>query len=140
MASPYRRKTAEQVKMVVARMLQRRVKDPRLGPVVLTDARMSGDGSEATLFYTVLGDDQARADAAAGLASATGLLRTAVGRQLGLKFAPSLAFVHDALEQEASQFDEALAAARRHDAAVAEAAAEAAYAGDEDPYRFGDDE
>ncbi|MEA4944346.1 MAG: 30S ribosome-binding factor RbfA [Propionicimonas sp.] len=135
MSSPYRAKVAEQIKVVLAEMLERRIKDPRLGFVTLTDVRLTGDGREATVFYTVLGDADSRADTAAALASATGLLRSTVGKQLGMKFTPTLSFVLDGVEEEAAQIEEALARARALDAEVAARAAGASYAGEADPYR-----
>ena len=95
MAAPRNAKLADQIKVVIAQTLERRVKDPRLGFLTLTEVRLSGDNREATVFYTVLGDDAERAGTAAALDSATGMLRTAVGQQLGIKFAPSLEFVLD---------------------------------------------
>ena len=138
MANPRRAKVAEQIKMIVAEMLERRIKDPRLGFVTITDVRLTGDGREATLFYTVLGDAEARAETAAALVSATGLLRSTVGKRLGLKFTPTLAFVLDAVEEEAAQIEEALARAKALDAEVAAKAAGASYAGDPDPYKRAD--
>lgn len=135
MASVHYGKVSEQIKFIIAEMLQRRIKDPRLGFVTVTDVRLSGDGHEATVFYTVLGDAEARAETAAALASATGLLRSTVGKQLGLKFTPTLAFVLDAVEEEAAHLEDVLARAKAQDAAVAEQAQGAAYAGDPDPYR-----
>lgn len=49
--------------MIVAELLERRIKDPRLGFVTLTDVRLTGDGPrKATVFYTVLDDEQSRSD------------------------------------------------------------------------------
>lgn len=140
MTNPHRAKTAEQIKAIVARMLERRIKDPRLGFVTITDVRLTGDGREATIFYTVLGDADARAETAVALTSATGLLRSTVGKQLGLKFTPTLTFVLDAVEEEASQIEEALAKARARDAELAAQAAGASYAGDPDPYKRPDED
>lgn len=135
MASVHFGKVAEQIKFIIAEMLQRRIKDPRLGFVTVTDVRLSGDGHEATVFYTVLGDAEARAETAVALQSATGLLRSTVGKQLGMKFTPTLAFVLDAVEEDAAHLEDVLARAKAQDAAVAEQAQGAAYAGDPDPYR-----
>ena len=140
MTNPHRAKTAEQIKVIVAGMLERRIKDPRLGFVTVTDVRLTGDGREATVFYTVLGDAEARAESAVALASATGLLRSTVGKQLGLKFTPTLAFVLDAVEEEASVIEEALAKARARDAELAAQSAGATYAGDPDPYKKTDED
>ena len=138
MTNPHRAKTAEQIKVIVAGMLERRIKDPRLGFVTVTDVRLTGDGREATVFYTVLGDAEARAETAVALSSATGLLRSTVGKQLGLKFTPTLTFVLDAVEEEASQIEEALAKARARDAELAARSAGATYAGEPDPYKRSD--
>ncbi len=135
MVSPRVLKLADQIKVIVASMIERRIKDPRLGFVTVTDVRLTGDSRDATVFYTVLGDDADRAGTAVALRSATGLIRAQVGRQLGLKFTPTLVFVADAIPEGARQIDDLLAQAREGDAQVAERAAGAAYAGDQDPYR-----
>ena len=86
MGNPRYIKVAEQIKVIVAELLERRIKDPRLGEfVTVTDVRLTGDGREATVFYTVLGDEAERAGTAAALASAGGLIRSTVGKQLGMK-------------------------------------------------------
>jgi ribosome-binding factor A len=135
MANPRYAKVAEQIKVVVAEMLERRIKDPRLGFVTVTDVRLTGDGREATVFYTVLGDADARAETAVALESATGLLRSTVGKQLGMKFTPTLSFILDGVEEEAAHLEGLLAKARAHDAELAARAVGASYAGDPDPYR-----
>ena len=140
MPSPRVLKLADQIKEIVAAMLERRVKDPRLGFVTVTDVRLTGDTREATVFYTVLGGDADHAGTAAALQSATGLIRSQVGKQLGLKFTPTLAFIPDVVPDTARQLDEALAAAREGDARVAQAAAGASYAGEADPYKHDDPE
>ena len=92
------------------------------------------------MFYTVLGSDEERASTAAALRSATGLIRSHVGKQLGLRFTPTLTFVPDAIPENARQIDDLLTQARSTDARVAEQAAGAAYAGDADPYKHDDDD
>jgi ribosome-binding factor A len=135
MGSPRVVKLADQIKVIVAEMLERRIKDPRLGFVTVTDVRLTGDSREATVFYTVLGSEAERAGTAAALRSATGLIRSQVGKQLGLKFTPTIEFVPDAVPENARQIDDLLARARSVDARVAEQAAGAAYAGEPDPYK-----
>ena len=88
--SPRVPKLADQIKVIVAEMLERRIKDPRLGFVTVTDVRLTGDSREATVFYTVLGSDAEQAGTAAALRSATGLIRSQVGKQLGMKFTPTI--------------------------------------------------
>ena len=135
MGNPRYIKVAKQIKVIVAEMLDRRIKDPRLGFVTLTDVRLTGDGREATVFYTVLGDDAERAGTAAALESATGMLRTAVGTQLGIKFAPPLAFVLAATPEAAKQLEDLLAQVQAADAAAAASAVGKEFAGEADPYR-----
>jgi ribosome-binding factor A len=129
------RKIADRIQQIVAEMLERRIKDPRLGFVTVTDVRVSGDTQQASVFYTVLGEDEEVAGSAAALESAKGLIRSEVAKQLGMRHAPSLEFIHDALPDTARHIDELLAKARESDAAVAAAAAGATYAGEPDPYR-----
>jgi ribosome-binding factor A len=129
------RKLADRIRVVVAETLQRRIKDPRLGYVTITDTRVTGDLREATVFYTVYGDDEERAASAAALESAKGVLRSEVGRQTGVRFTPTLAFVADALPDNARTIDDLLAKARAADEEVRKAATDAQYAGDADPYR-----
>jgi ribosome-binding factor A len=129
------RKLAVRIREVVASTLELQVKDPRLGMVTITDAKVTPDLREATLYYTVYGDDQARADSAAALESAKGVLRSQVGRQTGVRYTPSLAFVADVVPETAGRIDELLAQARRADAEVHALAESARPAGDPDPYR-----
>jgi len=136
MASQARaRKLADRVREIVAATLEMRVKDPRLVFITVTDARVTPDLRDATIFYTVYGDDEARASTAAALESAKGVLRSEVGRQTGIKHTPSLTFIPDALPDTARQIDDLLRVAAESDAQVHERATGAAYAGDPDPYR-----
>jgi len=128
-------KLADRVREIVAEALEMRVKDPRLGFITVTDARVTPDLREATVFYTVYGDDEARAATAAALESAKGVLRTEVGRQTGIKHTPSLTFVPDALPDTARHIDDLLRVAAESDAEVHARATGAAYAGEPDPYR-----
>ena len=129
------RKIADRIQVIVAEMLERRIKDPRLGFVTITDVRLTGDTQQATIFYTVFGEQAEMAASAAALESAKGLIRSEVGKQLGLRHVPSLEFIHDALPENARHLDELLAKARASDEQVAATRAEAAYAGEADPYR-----
>ncbi|MEU7862496.1 MULTISPECIES: 30S ribosome-binding factor RbfA [Nonomuraea] len=129
------RKLADRIQQIVAEMLERRIKDPRLGFVTVTDTRITADLREATVFYTVFGSDAERADTAAALESARGIIRSEVGRQTGVRFTPLLEFKHDPLPDSARQLDDLINAAKARDAEVARKAEGAAYAGDPDPYR-----
>lgn len=133
------RRHAERVRELVASVVRTQIKDPRLGMITITDARITADLREATVFYTVLGDAAAQAGTAAALESAKGLLRSTVGKALGLRHSPSLTFVHDDVSDHAKHIDELLASARNADAEVQRLAAGARYAGDPQPYKLDDE-
>ena len=135
MTSPRVRKIADRIKVIVAEMLERRVKDPRLGFATVTDVRVTGDTQNATIFYTVLGEDQDLANTAAALESAKGLIRSELGKQLGMRHVPAIEFVPDALPENARHLDEVLERAKQSDEQVAAARRDAQYAAGEDPYR-----
>jgi ribosome-binding factor A len=130
---------ADRIRVIVASMLERRIKDPRLGFVTITDVRLTGDNQNASVFYTVMGGQDAIDGTAAALRSANGLIRSEVGKQLGLRHAPTIEFFLDAVPETAQQIEDLLAKARESDEAVAAQAAGASYAGDEDPYRHKDE-
>ena len=129
------RKLADRIKVIVAETLETRVKDPRLGFITITDSRVTNDLQQATVFYTVFGDDTEKAATAAALESARGVLRSEVGRQTGVRHTPSLAFVADAVPENAAHIEDLLAKVAAADAEVHRAAAGATYAGDPDPYK-----
>ncbi len=136
MANPARvRKLADRIRVIVAETLETRVRDPRLGFLTITDARVTNDLQQATVFYTVYGDEAQRGDTATALESAKGLLRSEVGRQTGVRHTPSLMFVADALPDTARHIDDLLRSAAERDAEVQRVAARASYAGEAEPYR-----
>ncbi|PZG07981.1 30S ribosome-binding factor RbfA [Micromonospora craterilacus] len=129
------RRHAERVRELVASVVRSQIKDPRLGMITITDARITADLRDATVFYTVLGDAAAQAGTAAALDSAKGMLRSTVGKALGLRHSPTLTFVLDDVQDQVKHIDDLLAAARNADAEVQRIAAKAEYAGDAQPYR-----
>lgn len=133
--SPRARKLADRIKVIVAGMLERRIKDPRLGFVTVTDAYVTNDLREATVFYTVFGDDLEKQASAMALESAKGVIRSEVGKQTGVRYTPSLTFVADAVPENARAIDDLLRKAKKNDAKVAKRTEGAQYAGDPDPYK-----
>jgi ribosome-binding factor A len=129
------RKLAVRIREVVASTLELQVKDPRLGMVTITDAKVTPDLREATLFYTVFGDAQARQESAMALESAKGVLRATVGKQTGVRYTPSLTFIADVVPETAGRIEELLAKAREEDAKLHAQAEGARPAGEADPYR-----
>ncbi|SCL48872.1 30S ribosome-binding factor RbfA [Micromonospora peucetia] len=134
------RRHAERVRELVASVVRSQIKDPRLGMITITDARITADLRDATVFYTVLGDAAAQAGTAAALESAKGMLRSTVGKALGLRHSPTLTFVLDDVQDQVKHIDDLLAQARSADAEVQRIAARAEYAGEAQPYRVEEDE
>ena len=129
------RKLAVRIREVVSMTLELQVKDPRLGMVTITDAKLTPDLREATLYYTVYGTDEQRQSSAIALESAKGVLRRTVGQQTGVRYTPSLTFVADVVPETAGKIEELLEQARLEDARVQSIAQQARPAGDADPYR-----
>jgi ribosome-binding factor A len=145
MADPARAKRlAKRISTIVASAIEYEIKDPRLAGVTITDAKVTGDLHDATLYYTVIGrsltDEPDYAGVAAALESAKGVLRTKVGAGTGVKFTPTLAFMRDTVPDAAHRMEELLARARAADADVARIRVGATPAGDAQPYRVADDD
>jgi ribosome-binding factor A len=135
MADPQRaRKLADRIKEIVAKRLDKGLRDPRLGFVTITDVRVTGDLQHASVFYTVYGTEEERRDSALALKAATGMLRTEVGRNITSRLTPTLEFIADAIPENAEHIEELLREARQRDAETSTLAASAQYAGDADPY------
>ena len=143
MSSERQARMADRIRVLIAERLEKGLRDPRLGFVTITDVRVTGDLQHASVFYTVLGTAQERADSAEALRAATGLLRSEVGRRLGVRLTPTLDFIPDAIPENAEHIEDLLREARERDQAVAGLAASASFAGEADPYvkpREGDEE
>ncbi|WP_433565707.1 30S ribosome-binding factor RbfA [Nocardia sp. CA-151230] len=138
------RRLAKRISSIVATAIEYEIKDPRLRFVTITDAKVTGDLREATIYYTVMGEtidaEPDYAEAASGLAKAAGILRSKVGAGTGVKFTPTLAFKLDTVPDAAREMEELLAKARASDARVAQVAVGANYAGEADPYKSDEDE
>ena len=130
---------ADRIKVIVARALERRIKDPRLGFVTVTEARVTNDLQHATVYYTVYGTEEETAGTRAALESAKGVLRSEVGKNITARLTPTLTFVPDEVPENASHIEDILRKARARDAELAEAAEGAAYAGGADPYKREDE-
>jgi len=134
MSSERQARLADRIRVLIAQRLEKGLRDPRLGFVTITDVRVTGDLQHASVFYTVLGDEKERQDTADALKAATGMLRSEVGRQLGVRLTPTLEFILDAIPDNAGHIEDLLREARERDEHVAGLAAGATYAGDADPY------
>ena len=134
------RRLAKRIATIVASAIEFEIKDPRLTGLTITDAKVTGDLHDATLFYTVFGrsldEEPDYAGAAAALDSAKGVLRTRVGAALGVRFTPTLAFERDTVPDVADRMEELLARAKAADEDLARVRQGAKHAGDADPYRL----
>jgi ribosome-binding factor A len=115
MASNRANRVADRIREIVAELLETRVKDPRLGFITLTEVRVTGDLQQASIFYTVLGDEAAQESTAAALTSAASMIRREVGHQLQLRIVPTIEFIRDGLQESASALNDVLAQARARD-------------------------
>lgn len=140
MAGERQARLADRIRVILAERLEKGLRDPRLGFVTLTDCRVSGDLQHASVFYTVLGTEEERIASGEALTSATGMLRSEVGRQLNTRLVPTLEFIPDALPENADHIGALLRQAQERDAEVAKLASSASHAGDADPYRKDDEQ
>ena len=134
MSSERQARLGDRIRVILAERLEKGLRDPRLGFVTITDVRVTGDLQHASVFFTVLGSPEEREASAAALRSATGMLRSEVGKHLNVRLTPSLEFIPDAIPENAGHIADLLREAQERDAAVAGLAASATYAGDADPY------
>lgn len=88
-------KVREFLKEEVSQIIQQKLKDPRIGFVSVTDVEVSVDLRYATVFVSVLGDEEAKHSTMAGLQSAQGYIRGEVGRRLQIRYSPEIAFKLD---------------------------------------------
>ena len=114
MANPQRqRRVSEQIRRELADIIRLELKDPRVGMITLTDVEVSPDFAHAKVFFTTLGDADARALAETGLRSASGFLRSMLGKTLKVYNTPELHFIFDASVESGIRIsqliDEALA-------------------------------
>jgi ribosome-binding factor A len=93
---------------LISDLLRREIRDPRIGAVTLTGAKVSKDLRHARIYFNVLGGHEDRNAVSAGLKSATGFIRSKVGKQLKLKFVPTIEFVYDETEDEAQRIADLL--------------------------------
>lgn len=126
---------AQRIKVILAEALQKTIKDDRVDNVTITEARVTNDLQQATVYYTVFGDDETVAAAHEAMEANRGLLRREMGRGLNIRLVPTLELIPDTVPETAAQLEEVLRAARAKDAELAQQRESATYAGDEDPYK-----
>jgi len=95
MSKKYERRISELVRGYLSALIETRLKDPRVNGVTVTDVEVTADTRHARVYYSLIGDDEAKRQAALGLESASGWLRHELGAVLRTRHTPELAFVYD---------------------------------------------
>lgn len=96
------------IKEILGDLILTSIKDPRVGMVTITAVKVSADLSYAKIYYSVMGDESARADTRSGLESAKNFMRRTVADELGMRNAPELRFVYDDTLDRALAIDDKL--------------------------------
>lgn len=101
-------RVAEQMKKELGEIIARKLKDPRIGFVTVTDVEVTGDLQQATVYITVLGDNKKREETLKGLAKAKGFIRTEIGQRIRLRKTPELMFEFDLSSDYGNKIDNLL--------------------------------
>ncbi len=88
-------KLQELIKQEVSKMLLYDIKDPRIGFVTVTEVEMTGDLREATIYVSIMGNDEQIKSSMEGLNSALGFIRREIGKRIRLRFTPEISFAPD---------------------------------------------
>lgn len=96
------------MRIEIADLLLRKVKDPGIGFVTVTGVRVSPDLRHATVFVSLLDEGRAVAETLAALERAAGFIRGELGRRLRLKYTPELTFTHDTTPRQAAHIEAVL--------------------------------
>lgn len=108
MSNERARRVGQAIQEELGRLFIKGLKDPRIGFLTITGVKMTPDLRSGTVFYSVLGDEAARRETAAGLRAAGGFLRREVGRALSLRHTPELLFVYDESIERGARIEELL--------------------------------
>ena len=101
-------RVGEMIHKELSLIFNRGLKDPRIGYVTLTAVDVTADLSIAKVYYTVIGDDQARKETARGLEKATPYIRRQLAQQLKMRHTPSLVFKYDTSIEYGNHIDSLL--------------------------------
>lgn len=99
-------RVAEQMKKELGEIIGRKLKDPRIGFVTITDVSVTGDLQQATIYVTVL--DGNRADTLRALEQAKGFIRSEIGQRIRLRITPELIFEYDESAAYGNRIDDLL--------------------------------
>ena len=105
MQSKRSERVADLILEFVSQLLSREINDPRVGVVTLTGVKITNDLKHARVYFSTLGDQHSKEEVLSGLQSATGFVRSRIGRELKLRFVPTLEFIHDDTEENAQRIE-----------------------------------
>jgi ribosome-binding factor A len=129
------RRLGERIKVLAAEALERGVKDPDIGFVTFTDARVTPDLAHAKIYFTVYGSNEEQQRTIDALERNRGRLRGEIGHRLGIRITPTIELIKDEIPASAGALAELLAEAKRRDEELERIAKNAKPAGDADPYQ-----
>ncbi|MDQ0350667.1 ribosome-binding factor A [Alkalibacillus filiformis] len=101
-------RVAEQMKKELGDILSRKIKDPRVGFVTVTDVKVSGDLQQAKVFISIFGDDEQQEKTLVGLAKSKGFIRTEIGQRIRLRKTPEITFEIDEAIQYGNKIENIL--------------------------------
>lgn len=101
-------RVGEQMKKELSDIIGRKLKDPRIGFVTVTDVEVTGDLQQATVYISVLGDDKVKEQTLLGLSKSKGFIRSEIGQRIRLRKTPELSFEFDASVAYGNRIDSLL--------------------------------
>lgn len=96
------------VKKEISEILSKKVKDPRVKLITITDVAMTPDLRLARVYFSFMGEGNEKDDVLKGLSSASGFIRRELGKRLGLRYTPDIVFEYDSSLEYASRIDRIL--------------------------------
>jgi ribosome-binding factor A len=115
MASTRQRRVQEKLVQEISEIVRREIKDPRVGFVTITDAEVSPDLRHARIFFSVLGDQEARQETTKALNRAAGFVRSEFAHRAQMRFVPEIRFEFDPSVERGARISELLAQVRQDD-------------------------
>lgn len=100
---------SETIRQEISELIQKEVKDPRVGFITITGVKVTADLRFADIYFSVLGSDKSKKSTQIGLKNASGFLRKAIGQRLRMRFVPEIRFRFDRSIEYSTQIDTVLA-------------------------------
>lgn len=98
-------RVAEQMKKEITDIIARKIKDPAVGFITVTEVAVTGDLQQATVYITSLGNERERKESLKALEKASGFIRQEIGSRIRLRRTPELAFEFDTAIEYGNKID-----------------------------------